>query len=237
MSDSMRETGVYDPNAGRDGAYCPHVKRHLGMNESCLGCFLDRNVGAQAATPKGESLEDINKRLTGRLPAQGLGPYPFTPQPNAAGPVAQGKPAMQAFETGATRSDDSKKNDYEGFLSPLVLEAYADYMTEHRVQDDGQVRASDNWQRGMPFHKYIKSLFRHFLQLWQLHRGYTPKPESRAGKMVPVTVTSAVSGILFNTSGYFHEYLMDRNAWENRIVSEPENADVLRAPDVRKQAA
>jgi hypothetical protein len=158
--------------------------------------------------------------------------------PLAAWPsVNETKPVVQAFATGATRSDDTHKPDFEGFLSPLVLTAYAEYMQEHRTQDDGSVRASDNWQRGMPFHKYMKSLFRHFMQMWWLHRGYTPAPEKRAGKLVPVTMVSAVSGIMFNTMGYFHEFLMDHKAWEQRIISEPEDADVLRAPDVRKKAS
>jgi hypothetical protein len=145
------------------------------------------------------------------------------------------KPAMQSFTTGATRSDDSYKPDFEGFFSPLVLGAYAEYMQEHRIQDDGNVRASDNWQKGMPFHKYIKSLWRHFHQLWLLHRGYTPAPEKRAGKVVPVTMISALSGIMFNTMGYFHEYLMDRDAWVKRVVSEPENGDKITALDARRQ--
>lgn len=145
------------------------------------------------------------------------------------------KAAMQSFTTGANRSDDSKKPDYEGFFSPLVLEAYAEYMQEHRITDTGAMRASDNWQLGMPFHKYMKSLFRHFIQLWQLHRGYTPKPESRGGKVVPVTVRSAMAGVLFNTMGYFHEYLMDPEAWEQRVISEPPDADKILASDWRKQ--
>lgn len=140
---------------------------------------------------------------------------------------------VQKFESGATRSDDSNKPDFEGFFSPLVMDAYAEYMQEHRVQDDGKVRASDNWQRGMPFHKYMKSLFRHFMQLWHLHRGWAVKPEKRAGKLVPVTVTSAISGILFNTMGYFHEYLRDIENWEDRIISEPEDGDVIRARPVQ----
>src|SRR5687768_4320669 len=36
--------------------------------------------------------------------------------------------AMREFETGATRNLDNGKLDYEGFLSPLVMERFAEYM-------------------------------------------------------------------------------------------------------------
>lgn len=190
--------------------------------------FRLREAG-EGLSSKNETLDDIHKRLTGQTGPYFPGQHSITPK------------VMQTFATGATRSDDSNKPDFEGFLSPLVIADYGMYMQEHRTQDDGTVRASDNWQRGMPFHKYLKSLWRHLLQLWLLHRGHTADThpflqEKRAGKVVPVTVRTALAGILFNTQGYYHEYLMDRNAWENRVVSEPENADVVRAPDVRRVA-
>jgi hypothetical protein len=115
--------------------------------------------------------------------------------------------AMQQFGTGATRSDDSNKPDYEGYLSPLVIEAYGRYMLEHQTQDDGVKRDSDNWQKGMPLPKYMKSLWRHVMQLWQLHRGVAVAPEKRAGILVPVTIESALMAVLFNTMGYAHEWL------------------------------
>jgi len=57
---------------------------------------------------------------------------------------------MRTFESGATRDDDGTKLDFDGFLSPQALEAYAKYMHKHRVQSDGKLRASDNWKHGMP---------------------------------------------------------------------------------------
>jgi hypothetical protein len=64
---------------------------------------------------------------------------------------------MREFETGATRNPEEGKLDYEGFLSPLVLECYAKYMHEHRLQSDGKLRDSDNWQKGIPKEVYMKS--------------------------------------------------------------------------------
>ena len=106
---------------------------------------------------------------------------------------------MRQFSTGATRDDDTHKDDLEGFLNPLVLQAYARYMTKHRVQADGRLRPSDNWQKGMGKDVYMKSGFRHFHDWWLEHRGY----DSREG------MESALCGLLFNVQGYLFEYLED----------------------------
>lgn len=104
---------------------------------------------------------------------------------------------LREFESGATRDTDTGKLDYEGFLSPAVLECYAQYMHKHRVQTDGSLRASDNWQKGMPFEVYMKSLWRHFKDVWSEHRGLG----SQDG------LKDALCGVLFNTMGYLHETL------------------------------
>lgn len=106
---------------------------------------------------------------------------------------------MRHFETGATRDTAEGKPDYEGFLSPLVLKRFGDYMQKHRVQADGQVRASDNWQNGIPRDEYLKSLLRHVFDLWLLHRGF-------AG-VATQEVEEALCGILFNAQGYLYEEL------------------------------
>ena len=72
-----------------------------------------------------------------------------------SGHVEQGP--VRTFDSGATRSDEPDRLDYEGFLSPLVLERYAQYMHEHRKRADGTLRSSDNWQRGIPRDEYMKS--------------------------------------------------------------------------------
>lgn len=77
------------------------------------------------------------------------------------------------FETGATRDKDDNKLDYEGFLSPLVLKRFAEYMHECRLKNipEGQIiRASDNWQKGIPFEAYVKSLLRHVFEVWLYKR-------------------------------------------------------------------
>jgi len=111
---------------------------------------------------------------------------------------------MRTFDTGATRDIDVDKNDYEGFLSPLVIECFGDYMTLHRKQADGSLRDSDNWQKGIPLSVYIKSMWRHFLDVWFIHRGHK-RFDKRDGH--EITMREALCALLFNVQGYLHEYL------------------------------
>ena len=102
---------------------------------------------------------------------------------------------FRTFDTGATRDVDTDKFDYEGFLSPLVLEAYAKYMHKNRYQKDGNIRDSDNWQKGIPLTAYMKSLWRHFFSLWKSHRGLKTEED----------IETSLCAILFNASGYLYE--------------------------------
>ena len=104
---------------------------------------------------------------------------------------------IRQFDTGATRDTDKGKLDYEGYFSPLVLEEYARYMRRNQKQSDGNFRASDNWQKGIPLREYMKSLWRHFMDLWKQHRGIKCE----------FGIKAALCGILFNTMGYLHEIL------------------------------
>src|SRR5579884_431101 len=106
---------------------------------------------------------------------------------------------MRRFATGATRDDDTDKLDYEGFISPVVLHRFAHYMHRHRVQADGSLRASDNWQKGMPVEAYLKSLLRHTMDVWHHARtGTTLTGES---------VEDALCAVLFNAQGLLFERL------------------------------
>ena len=108
---------------------------------------------------------------------------------------------MREFETGATRDNDDGKFDYEGFLSPIVLKRFAQYMHKHRLQADGQLRASDNWKRGIPFSAYMKSLFRHFMDVWAYHAQGAHSVEDLDA------LENALCATLFNVQGYLHELL------------------------------
>lgn len=108
----------------------------------------------------------------------------------------------RSFPSGATRDSDIGKLDYEGFLSPLVLQRFAQFMDAHRKQADGTLRASDNWQKGLPPAETLKSLLRHVLEIWLAMRG--PKPESSAG------LQDSLCAALFNVQSLLFESLKDR---------------------------
>ena len=113
---------------------------------------------------------------------------------------------MRTFDTGATRDSDDTKLDYEGFLSPLVLERYARYLNKHRKQADGNVRDSDNWQKGIPPAVYMKSLWRHFMDMWKIHR------LQFHSCYVTEDFEEAICAVLFNASGYLHELLKQHDS-------------------------
>lgn len=109
---------------------------------------------------------------------------------------------VRRFESGATRDTAEGKFDYEGFLSPLVIEEYARYMHANRVLPDGTLRAADNWQLGIPLVAYAKSLWRHHMAFWKAHRGHPDTDPIR----------ESLCAIIFNASGYLHEILSCRAA-------------------------
>lgn len=104
---------------------------------------------------------------------------------------------IEEFSSGANRTASQDKLDFEGFFSPLVLEEVARYMHSHRRLPDGSLRDSDNWQLGIPLPNYMKSLFRHFFDVWKEHRGI----KTQEGLKV------ALAAVIFNASGYLHEIL------------------------------
>ena len=110
------------------------------------------------------------------------------------------KGTSRTFDTGATRDTDHGKYDYEGFLSPLVLERFAEYMNKHRIQSDGNLRDSDNWTKGIPKTAYMKSGYRHFFDWWKEHR----KLNTKDG------LEEALCALMFNVMGYLYEHLKEK---------------------------
>ena len=104
---------------------------------------------------------------------------------------------IRTFTGGATRDTDKDKLDFEGFLSPVVLQHYAAYLHKHRVQSDGNYRDSDNWQKGIPLDTYMKSLCRHNMEVWLKHR-------NNPGH---VSMEDDLCGVIFNSMGYLFEIL------------------------------
>lgn len=124
---------------------------------------------------------------------------------------------MRQFETGATRDDADGKYDFEGYLSPLVLNEFAAYMEQHGHLADGSTRASDNWQKGIPKDELMKSLLRHIMDIWLLHRGYTThRPED--GK--EVEWFDALGGAFFNLQGLWLALLEEEESNEQAAATD-----------------
>jgi hypothetical protein len=115
--------------------------------------------------------------------------------------------SVRQFDTGATRSADAGRYDPEGFLSPIALERYCQYMAKHQVQPDGSIRASDNWQKGLPVATYIKGMWRHFLHLWTRTRGFAVQDP-----MAAADEEEDLCALLFNVQGLLHEKVKARLA-------------------------
>lgn len=110
------------------------------------------------------------------------------------------------FDTGATRDSAEGKYDYEGFFCPDVLERYGEYMDKNRVQSDGGLRDSDNWQKGIPLDQYVKSAWRHLHKWWQYHR----HPERKEAQ----EIEDHLCGLIFNSMGYLHELIKEDHNWD-----------------------
>jgi hypothetical protein len=116
---------------------------------------------------------------------------------------------VREFESGMIRDEDRSKLDYEGFLSPLVIERFAQYMHKHRDTAHGW-RESDNWQLGTTRAVWMKSGWRHFFDWWAAHRGLP----SREG------IEEAICGVMFNAMGYLNEILKERQRHGDRVSTE-----------------
>lgn len=108
---------------------------------------------------------------------------------------------IRTFASGATRDTSEDKLDFEGFFCPRVMTAYAEYMHKNRKQSDGSLRDSDNWQKGIPQDAYMKSMYRHFMDVWKDHRGVETEEDE---------ITN-LCALLFNVSGLLHEKLKEQS--------------------------
>lgn len=106
----------------------------------------------------------------------------------------------RVFTTGALRDLDEGKLDFDGFLSPLVMERFAQHMHAARKMPDGTMRESDNWQLGIKTDVYMKSMWRHFFAVWKTHRGWDTDD-----------IEAELCALIFNASGMLHEILKAKN--------------------------
>lgn len=111
---------------------------------------------------------------------------------------------LRKSDTGAIRNSDVDKINYQGALSPLVLEAYGAYIQKHSLLPDGTRRNNKNWQNLFGTHEEhrqvcIESAWRHFLDVLMEHDGY----ESRDG------IDEALGGLMFNIQAYWFSLLKE----------------------------
>jgi len=108
---------------------------------------------------------------------------------------------MRKFESGATRNDLTEdKIAYNKLFNPAVVWVYGQYMKKHSMQEDGNRRSYDNWQKGIPVTVYLESLSRHAEDV-QLHG-------EGNGDLATEAYSDALCGVLFNTIGLLFEHLI-----------------------------
>jgi hypothetical protein len=86
-----------------------------------------------------------------------------------------------------------------GYLSPLAIKRYGEYMLRHQYQSDGVRREAGNWKKGIPLGAYMESLTRHHLDVWLHHEGYSGEARE--------SLEEALCAVIFNSFGYLHELL------------------------------
>ena|SRR2546425_611193 len=117
--------------------------------------------------------------------------------------MSEDNKVIRKFETGATRDTSTGKLDYEAFLSPIVLKAYAEYLNKHRVASDGSLREGDNWQKLFGEKHYdvcMKSAWRHFMDVWLYHRGFEASE----------SIDDALAATIFNLMAFWYKLLKER---------------------------
>jgi hypothetical protein len=119
------------------------------------------------------------------------------------GAIASDSGVLRTFATGATRDTATNKPDYEGFLSPLVTKRFGEYMMVHQQQSDGSLRDSDNWQKGIPVAAYVKSMYRHFVDVLLHYDHYSDQATEP-------DLETALCALKFNVDGLLHETIKDR---------------------------
>lgn len=121
----------------------------------------------------------------------------------------EGKPLFRTFgENSGVRDTDKEKIDFEGFIDPLVIQKFGEYMHKNRKLADGSFRDSDNWQKlfgEKHFDVCMKSGWRHFFDWWMYHRGN----KAREG------IDDAICGLMFNVMAYYRKILLDREQDKN----------------------
>lgn len=106
---------------------------------------------------------------------------------------------IRVFTTGATRSSLGDKPQYEGYINPLVIKRFGEYMLKHQIQSDGQRRNADNWQKNIDMASLYDSKTRHDMDVWLHSRGYHAEAAE--------PLEEALCACLFNTMALLKQVL------------------------------
>jgi len=119
---------------------------------------------------------------------------------------------MRKFKGGAFRNEDTKKLNYIGSFSPLVLRRFAQFMRDHNIKNGDLQRDEANWKRGMTKQSYIESSLRHFMDAWITHEDYEDG-----------NIEEMLCANLFNIFGYLHELLVEKLKTKKSIKPDKTN--------------
>ncbi len=110
---------------------------------------------------------------------------------------------IRTFDTGATRDTAEGKHEPWGFMSALAEKRFCEYMHKHRMQQDGKMRDSDNWKKGIPAEAYKHSLSRHIRDLRLILEGFPSEADE-------TDMEEVLCAVLFNVQGLLHETVKAR---------------------------
>ena len=98
-------------------------------------------------------------------------------------------------------------------------------MDKHRKMRDGSIRDSDNWQKGFGnaidhYKTCIKSLFRHFMDVWFIHRRALYNNMGLKAYGAEDEMEESLCAIIFNASAYLHKLREQRIGDKTDLVKE-----------------
>lgn len=135
------------------------------------------------------------------------------------------KDKIRVFKGGATRDTSNGKFEPLGFIHPYCDYNFCQYMHKHRLQSNGELRDSDNWQSGFGKETLAHSFTRHVEDFKLLHYGFFVYEDRNNGQAVrrvlneelkelppnwkQITMTDALNGCRFNSEAYKLEHFKE----------------------------
>jgi hypothetical protein len=128
-------------------------------------------------------------------------PFPNPTQPSGWEPPHAALPP-RTFESGATRGAREGKLLYDQYFSAAVARRRAQFMAQHDRHEDGSLRPSDNWKKGIPLESCIESGTRHWHDVLLLAEGWEVETDH--------DLEEALCAVMFNCEAALHGLLRAR---------------------------